>query len=151
MMSRMISGDITGPLRAKAARFQDLQAVFGCRIVAARARDERPVNPYTDTLVAGVAEHAAEIDTALARHAEGWTVTRMPAVDRNILRIATWELLHAPDVPDEVAISQAVELAESLAGDDSPKFVNGVLVAIRDAKPERSDPPDPSDLSDPGL
>lgn len=117
----------------------DLRGVPAADVLAAaRARDDRPVNPYTDTLVAGVLDHATEIDAALAEHAQGWTVARMPAVDRNILRIGAWELLYAPEIPDEVAISQAVELAESLAGDDSPKFVNGLLVAIRDTKPDLS-------------
>ena len=80
-------------------------------------------------------EHAARIDELIAEFAEGWTLDRMPAVDRNVLRIGVYELLWAPDVPDAVAISEAVLLARDLSTDASPAFVNGLLARIADLKP----------------
>jgi N utilization substance protein B len=85
------------------------------------------VSEYTSVLVEGVAAASAEIDAAIAAHAEGWTLERMPTVDRNILRLATFELLHTDDVPDRVAIDEAVELAKLVSTDRSPAFINGVL------------------------
>ena len=92
--------------------------------------DAPPVNDYTVTLVEGVHEHRARIDELLAEHSEGWALDRMPAVDRAVLRLGLYELLWAADVPDPVAIDEAVELAKSLSTDDSPRFVNGVLGRI---------------------
>ncbi|SDN70837.1 transcription antitermination factor NusB [Allokutzneria albata] len=89
-----------------------------------------PVNDYTITLVEGVRDNAARIDQLISEHAEGWNLNRMPAVDRAILRIGLYELLWAADVPDAVAIDEAVELAKTLSTDDSPRFVNGVLGRI---------------------
>ncbi|NLC97464.1 MAG: transcription antitermination factor NusB [Actinomycetales bacterium] len=92
--------------------------------------NDPPINAYTVTLVEGVVEHREEIDGLLAEHASGWTLDRMPAVDRNLLRIAAFEILHCEDVPNAVAISEAVELATELSTDESPKFVNGLLSQI---------------------
>jgi N utilization substance protein B len=94
---------------------------------AAVAAGEGPSNPYTGTLVRGVAEHQARIDELLGQYAQGWTLDRMPAVDRNALRLGVFELLYAEDVPDAVAVSEAVALVRHLSTDDSPTFVNGVL------------------------
>jgi len=94
------------------------------------ARNEPPINEYTVTLVEGVTEHREAIDALLAEHSEGWTLDRMPAVDRNLLRIAAFEILHCSDVPDPVAISEAVELATELSTDESPRFINGLLNQI---------------------
>jgi transcription antitermination protein NusB len=91
---------------------------------------EGPTNPYTATLVRGVEAHREAIDTLIAEHAEGWTLARMPGVDRNVLRIAVHELLHLDDVPTAVAIAEAVALAQELSTDESPQFVNGVLGAV---------------------
>jgi N utilization substance protein B len=89
---------------------------------------EHPVpNDYATTLVEGVAAHRERIDELLTEHAEGWTLDRMPFVDLAILRLGVYELLWAQDVPDPVAIDEAVQLARSLSTDDSPRFVNGVL------------------------
>jgi N utilization substance protein B len=93
-----------------------------------------PVNEYTVRLVEGVAAHAARIDELIDTHASGWSLDRLPDVDRAILRMATFELLWADDVPDAVVIDEAVELAKALSTDDSPSFVNGVLGAIAAAK-----------------
>lgn len=91
-------------------------------------------NPYTATLVRGVVAEQARIDEVLAQYSEGWSLERMPAVDRNVLRIAVWEILYAAGAGDEipvgVAVSEAVHLVQELSTDESPAFVNGVLGAI---------------------
>lgn len=89
-----------------------------------------PVNDYTVTLVEGVVAHRERIDELLTEHAEGWTLGRMPAVDLAVLRLGLYELLWETDVPDPVAIDEAVQLAKMLSTDDSPRFVNGVLGRI---------------------
>ncbi|MHB1615203.1 MAG: transcription antitermination factor NusB [Actinomycetes bacterium] len=94
-----------------------------------------PLNPYTRTLVEGVVAHAEQIDQLLATYSQGWAVDRMPAVDRVVLRLGVYELLWADDVPDPVAISEAVELAQSLSTSESPGFVNGLLARVREIKP----------------
>jgi N utilization substance protein B len=98
------------------------------------ALNDPPVNPYTVSLVEGVVAEQERIDALLAEHSRGWTLDRMPGVDRNLLRIAAYEILHVADVPDAVAISEAVDLAGELSTDESPGFVNGVLSAIVKAK-----------------
>jgi len=90
---------------------------------------------YAAVLVEGVAAHRERIDELLDTHSLGWTVERMPAVDRTLLRIAVFEMLWNDDVPDSVAISEAVELATSLSTDDSPGFINGLLGRIDEVKP----------------
>ena len=94
-----------------------------------------PVSAYAAELVRGVSEHKEQIDQLLAAHAQGWTLDRMPAVDRNIMRIGAYELLWKDDVPDAVAISEAVQLAGDLSTDDSSAFVNGLLAKILELKP----------------
>ena len=94
-----------------------------------------PVPEYAADLVRSVAVHQARIDELISQYAEGWTLDRMPAVDRNILRIGVYELLWAQDVPDAVAISEAVLLARDLSTDASPAFVNGLLARIAELKP----------------
>ncbi|MPZ82245.1 MAG: transcription antitermination factor NusB [Actinophytocola sp.] len=84
-------------------------------------------NDYATTLIEGVVAHRERIDELLAEHAEGWTLDRMPFVDVAILRLGVYELLWASDVPDPVAVDEAVQLAKMLSTDDSPRFVNGVL------------------------
>jgi len=98
-------------------------------------RADPPVPDYARSLVAGVAEHRADIDALLTGFAGDWPLERMPSVDRTILRLAAYELLHCPDVPDAVVIDEAVELAKSLSTDESPGFVNGVLAKVLAAKP----------------
>ena len=96
---------------------------------------EQPVQEYAADLVRGVATHQERIDLIISDNAVGWTLARMPAVDRNVLRIGVYELVWADDVPDAVAISEAVALAQDLSTDSSPVFVNGLLAKIRDLKP----------------
>jgi N utilization substance protein B len=94
------------------------------------ADGEGPTNPYTEVLVRGVAAHRDRIDELLGQYAQGWTLDRMPAVDRTALRIGAFELLYADDVPPAVAVSEAVALVRDLSTDDSPSFVNGVLGSL---------------------
>ena len=89
-----------------------------------------PVNEHCVRLVEGVDAHAARIDELIERHARGWSLERLPDVDRAILRMAVYELLWVDDVPDAVVIDEAVELAKALSTDDSPAYVNGVLGGI---------------------
>ncbi|OAN28669.1 transcription antitermination factor NusB [Mycolicibacterium iranicum] len=98
--------------------------------------DIAPLNPYTVTVARGVTDHAAHIDDLISAHLQGWTLDRLPAVDRAILRVAVWELLHAEDVPEPVAVDEAVELAKQLSTDDSPGFVNGVLGQVMLVTPQ---------------
>ena len=88
------------------------------------------VNPYTVTLVEGVHAHQARIDELIGTYAVGWSLDRMPAVDRAVLRLGVFEVLWSDDVPDAVAVDEAVELARSLSTDDSPNFVNGLLGSV---------------------
>ncbi len=99
------------------------------------AAGDPPLNPYVTTLVEGVVAHRERIDELLATYAQGWTLDRMPAVDLTLLRIGTWELLWADDVPDAVALSEAVDLAREMSTDDSPGFVNGLLGRLMELKP----------------
>jgi len=89
-----------------------------------------PAEPFTVELVTGVGDHLDEIDETLRRYARDWTLERMPALDRAVLRIGVFELLHRPDVPTGAVISEAVELAKTFSTDDSGRFVNGMLSAV---------------------
>ena len=91
------------------------------------AAGEGPSNDYTTALVEGVVERLERIDGLIAEYAEGWSLGRMPAVDRNVLRLGVYEVLWVDDVPDAVAVSEAVNLVRELSTDESPAFVNGVL------------------------
>jgi transcription antitermination protein NusB len=104
--------------------------------LAERNADVAALSPYTAAVVLGVGEHAAHIDELITSHLQGWTLDRLPAVDRAILRVAVWELLHADDVPEPVAVDEAVELAKGLSTDDSPGFVNGVLGQVMLVTPQ---------------
>jgi len=94
------------------------------------ADGEGPTNDYTSFLVRGVSEHSTRIDELLSTYSTGWTLDRMPAVDRNVLRIGLFEMLHVDDVPDAVAVTEAMALVRDLSTDESPQFVNGVLGAL---------------------
>ncbi|WP_416210195.1 transcription antitermination factor NusB, partial [Frankia sp. Cr1] len=94
------------------------------------AQADPPVSEYTVSLVEGVVEHLIDIDEMLSDHAQEWTLERMPPVDRNILRIGALELLWREDIPDGVAIDEAVELAKLMSTERSPAFVNGLLARL---------------------
>ncbi len=89
-----------------------------------------PHHPYTTDLVRGVVAHLARLDEILEQYSEGWTLSRMPALDRNVLRLGVFEVLYVDDVPDAVVMSEAAGLAAELSTDESPGFVNGVLGAV---------------------
>ena len=109
----------------------DIRSGDRLTLLRERLADETPPVPeHTVRLVEGVAEHAARIDELIDAHASNWSIDRLPDVDRAILRMATFEMLWADDVPDLVVIDEAVELAKALSTDDSPAYVNGVLGAI---------------------
>ncbi len=99
------------------------------------AQSDPPVPEYAVELVEGVVANRVRIDELLSTYAEEWTLDRMPPVDLAILRIGAFELLWRDDVPDAVAVSEAVELAASLSTDESPAFVNGLLARILMLKP----------------
>lgn len=96
-----------------------------------------PVSEYTVELVEGVDAEISRLDELLTQHAIGWTLDRMPAVDRSVLRIGAYELLYSDSVPDAVAISEAVRLARELSTDESPGFVNGLLAKLLELKSTR--------------
>src|SRR6202034_3304891 len=110
-----------------------------------------PVQPYAAELVRGVASHSERIEEMISWNLVDWTLERMPAVDRNVLRIGVYELLWADGVPDGVAISEAVALAQDLSTDASPSFVNGVLARIKADKPTTALARDPSVDAQPSL
>jgi N utilization substance protein B len=89
-----------------------------------------PSNEYTLVLVRGVHERRARLDEIISTYAEGWTIERLPAVDRNVLRLGIFELLFSEEIPDAVAVSEAVNLVRDLSTDESPGFVNGVLAQV---------------------
>lgn len=114
----------------------EMRRVPAAQVLAERVEAAEPVvNPYTTQLVEGVGAHHAQIDELISTYAEDWTLERMPAVDRNVLRLAIFELVWVPDVPDAVAISEAVALAGELSTDNSPAFVNGLLARVSKVKP----------------
>ncbi len=137
---------------------QDILSLLDERIAHPGA--QTPLPDYAIEIVKGVAEHRRQIDMTLDEHSTGWKVRRMGVVDRNILRIAAWEILFTDDVPDKVAIDEALALAKTLCDDDSPAFIHGLLSAVCTAKnaapaPESvaeeadvSDSPDSSGASD---
>jgi transcription antitermination protein NusB len=111
-------------------------------ILAGRvAASDPPVSEYSVELVEGVVANQARIDELLGTYARDWSLDRMPAVDRALLRLVTYELLWRDDVPDAVVIDEAVTLARSLSTDESPAFVNGLLGKLLDLKPELAPPP----------
>jgi N utilization substance protein B len=93
-------------------------------------QNQQGIFDYAEMLVTGYLENAYQIDSEIQMLADNWSLDRMPAVDRAILRMAAWEILHNSEVPNEVAISEAVSLAGELSTDESPKFINGVLARL---------------------
>jgi putative hydrolase of the HAD superfamily len=123
---------LTDPVPRRQARERALELLYeadvkGVKVTSVVAALPLPPDRYTVAVVSGVEEHQDELDRAFGRHARAWTVDRMPMVDRNVLRLATFELAHRPDVPVAVVIDEAVELAKRFSTDDSGRFVNGVL------------------------
>jgi N utilization substance protein B len=96
---------------------------------------EAPLSEFTADLVMGLVEHRAQVEELITTYSQGWTLQRMPAVDRAILRLGAYEVLYSTDVPEPVAISEWVGLATELSTDDSPRFVNGLLARLAEVKP----------------
>ncbi|HET7762850.1 MAG TPA: transcription antitermination factor NusB [Phycicoccus sp.] len=96
---------------------------------------QHPLPELTATLVRGVVEHADQIDELITTYSQGWSLQRMPAVDRAVLRLGAYEVLFSEDVPEPVAISEWVAIATELSTDDSPRFVNGLLGRLAEVKP----------------
>lgn len=113
-----------------------VQTVLADWIRHARTDDRQPpVGEYTMALVEGYAEYADRIDDLIATYAVGWTLDRMPVVDRNIIRLSTYELVWVDETPDAVVIDEAVQLAKEFSTDESPSFINGLLGRFKDLKP----------------
>lgn len=96
------------------------------------------IREYTEKLVSGVESKRSRIDEIIAMRAKDWDLDRMPVVDRNILRVGVYELLWGNEIPEEVAISESVELAKTLSAEDSATYINGVLAAIKELKKDLS-------------
>jgi N utilization substance protein B len=121
---------------AEARGLSPAEVADGRMELATSQPDVTPLNSYTVHVAHGVTANTAHIDDLISSHLQGWTLERLPAVDRAILRVAVWELLHADDVPEPVAVDEAVELAKELSTDDSPGFVNGVLGQVMLVTPQ---------------
>jgi N utilization substance protein B len=130
----------------RAAREAALQVLYFCEVGRAEPVDaldtyfaeHAPDAPerlrqFAGELVRGTIGNTAALDELIGRHASNWRVDRLAVIDRLILRMAAWELQHVPDTPPAVAINEAIELAKRFGTDESPRFVNGVLDAIRKA------------------
>ena len=115
---------------------QDILALLDERIKVPGA--QTPLPEYAIDIVRGVAEHLHDIDAELDERSTGWKVARMGVVDRNILRIAVWEIMYNADVPGKVAIDEALGLAKSLCDDESPAFIHGLLSAVCMAQDKRA-------------
>ena len=111
-------------------RGADVLATLADRV----AVGEPPVPDYAIALVEGVVAQGERIDELLTTYSQGWSLDRMPAVDRNVLRIGAYELLYQPDVPDAVVLDEAVSLVRLMSTDDSPQFVNGLLARLAEVK-----------------
>lgn len=122
------------PLPRRQARTRALEVLFAADVrgtePGAVAKESGPVDDFTARLVDTVVTNREEIDALIESRAEGWSLARMPVVDRNVLRLGLAELLFVEDVPAKVAIDEAVELVKELSTDSSPRFVNGVLAAV---------------------
>lgn len=132
--------------RRRAARRQAIEILYQADVLGESPLDVveewasagKEVAPFARQLVEGVTGDLQAIDRILGEHAEGWTVARMPSVDRTILRVGCYELVHRPDVPPGAAIDEAVEAAKELSTEDSGRFVNGVLGTIARERAERA-------------
>jgi N utilization substance protein B len=144
-MSSFTGGDVTASMTSRRkARKRALDVLYQAdlrkeprgKVLTAylgQLEDPKPLYlPYSIELVEGVEAHAERIDELIGSYAEGWTLDRMPVIDRNLARIAVYELVYNDEIDSAVAITEAVELAETLSTDDSPRFLNGLLGRIAD-------------------
>ena len=115
-------------------RGTNLVETLVARDVSAEGPDARPIREYTRELVNGVSDNRRKIDELITTYAQGWDMDRLPAVDRNILRLGIYEILWSTAVPTSVAIDEALDLAKELSSDDSSKYIHGVLGRIASIK-----------------
>jgi N utilization substance protein B len=115
-------------------RGTNLLETLVARDIPAEGPDARPVRDYTRELVTGVSDNRRKIDELITTYAQGWDMDRLPAVDRNILRLGIYEILWSTSVPTSVAIDEALDLAKELSSDDSSKYIHGVLGRIASIK-----------------
>jgi N utilization substance protein B len=113
----------------------DIRGATALDLLAARPAEELSQGDYVQELLVGVSEHLVKIDELITTYAQGWDMDRMPAIDRNILRIALFEILWLSQLDDDIAVSEAIEIATELSTDDSAKYINGVLGRIVILKP----------------
>lgn len=118
--------------RAAIAQASDGKATWGEQIeLPPPTTAEAALRLFADPLIKGTLQHRAEVDAVIQKHAKNWDIGRMAAVDRNILRLAIFEMLHRDDIPPVVSINEAVDIAKKFSTDDSGKFVNGILDKVR--------------------
>ncbi|MFM2115978.1 MAG: transcription antitermination factor NusB [Actinomycetota bacterium] len=134
-MTVLILAELNFQMSARSkARKRALDAIFQADLnnkpISTQEETEEVYEKYSDVLINGIKENQTQIDLLIAESLTNWTIDRIPRVDRNILRIAVYELLFQKDVPVNVVISEAVKLAEDLSTDDSAAFVNGTLANI---------------------
>ena len=115
-------------------RGTNLVETLQARDIPAQGPDARPIREYTRELVNGVSDNRRKIDELITTYAQGWDMDRLPAVDRNILRLGIYEILWSTSVPTSVAIDEALDLAKELSSDDSAKYIHGVLGRIASIK-----------------
>jgi len=108
----------------------DIKNVSANELFAKRGASELSQEPYVGEVISGVTDHIGKIDELIMTYAQGWDMDRMPPIDRNILRIALFEILWGREIPIEVAADEAVELGKSLSTDESSSYINGVLGRI---------------------
>jgi len=119
-------------------RKSDAIAIIESRLAISEDAELPPVREYTKVLVGGVSEHKRKIDELIATYIQGWDIDRLAAVDRNILRIAIFEILYTSDIPEAVAIDEALTLAKDLSTEESAGYIHGVLAKIASIKNDLS-------------
>ena len=115
---------------AELNKIDALEALSNAQESSVGRQNQDAIFDYAETIVTGVARNRESLDSRLQNLSEGWKLERMPYLDRAILRMGAWEILFNPEVPNEVAISEAVNLASELSTEESPKFINGVLARL---------------------
>lgn len=115
-------------------RSSDLLALLASRDVEEEGSDARPIREYTKSLIEGIHTHKRKIDELITTYAQGWDMDRLPAVDRNILRLGIYEILWSPELDDAIVIDEALILAKDLSTDDSAGYIHGVLGRIASIK-----------------
>lgn len=108
----------------------DIRKTSALELSASRPSEELSAGEYVDVLLRGVADHQTKIDELIVTYAQGWDLDRMPSIDRNLLRIALFEILYTENLDDKIAVTEAVELAKELSTDESAGYINGVLGRI---------------------